>query len=130
MSCAIVNGPLRWNRSSSGFATRSPARCTFPMMKAVMRISSVAVSDEFMRAVEDGTDFGLRARIDGSVIETVDAKTLFRKVTQAAWECADPGIQYDDTINDWHTNPETGRINRSEERRVGKECRSRWSPYH
>ncbi|SNS91352.1 ribonucleoside-diphosphate reductase class II [Geodermatophilus pulveris] len=75
--------------------------------------NSVRVSDEFMRAVEDGTPFGLRARMDGSVIETVDAKTLFRKVTQAAWECADPGIQYDDTINDWHTNPETGRINAS-----------------
>ncbi|UOY04092.1 vitamin B12-dependent ribonucleotide reductase [Blastococcus sp. PRF04-17] len=75
--------------------------------------NSVRVSDEFMRAVEDGSEFGLRARIDGSVIETVDAKALFRKVTQAAWECADPGIQYDDTINDWHTNPETGRINAS-----------------
>ncbi|TQN41956.1 ribonucleoside-diphosphate reductase class II [Blastococcus colisei] len=75
--------------------------------------NSVRVSDEFMRAVEEGTDFGLRARMDGSVIETVDAKALFRKVTQAAWECADPGIQYDDTINDWHTNPETGRINAS-----------------
>ncbi|MGY1620892.1 vitamin B12-dependent ribonucleotide reductase [Geodermatophilus sp. SYSU D00965] len=75
--------------------------------------NSVRVSDEFMRAVEDGTEFGLRARLDGAVIETVDAKSLFRKVTQAAWECADPGIQYDDTINDWHTNPETGRINAS-----------------
>ncbi|SFT65715.1 ribonucleoside-diphosphate reductase class II [Geodermatophilus amargosae] len=75
--------------------------------------NSVRVSDEFMRAVEDGTDFGLRGRMDGSVIETVDAKELFRKVTKAAWECADPGIQYDDTINDWHTNPETGRINAS-----------------
>ncbi|MDP5183475.1 vitamin B12-dependent ribonucleotide reductase [Blastococcus sp. BMG 814] len=75
--------------------------------------NSVRVSDEFMRAVEEGDEFGLRARLDGSVIETVDAKSLFRKVTQAAWECADPGIQYDDTINDWHTNPETGRINAS-----------------
>ncbi|MGY1662464.1 vitamin B12-dependent ribonucleotide reductase [Geodermatophilus sp. SYSU D00705] len=75
--------------------------------------NSVRVSDEFMRAVEDATEFGLRARLDGTVIETVDAKSLFRKVTQAAWECADPGIQYDDTINDWHTNPETGRINAS-----------------
>jgi ribonucleoside-diphosphate reductase alpha chain len=75
--------------------------------------NSVRVSDEFMRAVEESAEFGLRARLDGSVIETVDAKALFRKVTQAAWECADPGIQYDDTINDWHTNPETGRINAS-----------------
>ncbi|MFN2560275.1 MAG: vitamin B12-dependent ribonucleotide reductase [Jatrophihabitans sp.] len=75
--------------------------------------NSVRVSDEFMRAVDEGTDFGLRARSTGEVIETVDAKDLFRKVAQAAWECADPGIQYDDTINDWHTNPETGRITAS-----------------
>jgi ribonucleoside-diphosphate reductase alpha chain len=75
--------------------------------------NSVRVSDEFMRAVDEGTDFGLRARQTHEVIETVDAKTLFRKVAQAAWECADPGIQYDDTINDWHTNPESGRITAS-----------------
>jgi len=75
--------------------------------------NSVRVSDEFMKAVEDGTEFGLRARTSGEVIETVDARELFRKVTHAAWACADPGIQYDDTVNDWHTNPETGRINAS-----------------
>jgi len=75
--------------------------------------NSVRVTDEFMRAVEDGTEFGLRARNTGEVIETIDAKELFQKMAQAAWECADPGIQYDDTINDWHTNPETGRITAS-----------------
>jgi ribonucleoside-diphosphate reductase alpha chain len=75
--------------------------------------NSVRVTDEFMRAVEDGREFALRARTDGRVIETVDAKALFDKIAQAAWECADPGIQYDDTINDWHTNPETGRITAS-----------------
>jgi ribonucleoside-diphosphate reductase alpha chain len=75
--------------------------------------NSVRVSDEFMRAVEEDAEFGLRARATGEVIETVNAKQLFRKVAQAAWECADPGIQYDDTINDWHTNPETGRITAS-----------------
>ena len=75
--------------------------------------NSVRVSDEFMRAVENGTDFGLRGRMDGQVLETVDAKTLWRKLATAAWECADPGVQYDDTINDWHTNPETGRITAS-----------------
>ena len=66
-----------------------------------------------MRAVENGEPFGLTRRTDGSVVETVDAKELFGKMTEAAWACADPGIQYDDTINDWHTNPETGRINAS-----------------
>ncbi len=75
--------------------------------------NSVRVSDEFMRAVEDGTEFGLRSRKTGEVIETVDARELFRKISTAAWECADPGLQYDDTINDWHTNPETGRITAS-----------------
>ena len=75
--------------------------------------NSVRVSDEFMRAVEDGTDFGLRARDTGEVIERVDARELFTKISQAAWACADPGLQYDDTINDWHTNPETGRITAS-----------------
>jgi ribonucleoside-diphosphate reductase alpha chain len=75
--------------------------------------NSVRVTDEFMRAVEEGTDFGLRARTDGRTIETVDARELWHKLAKAAWECADPGIQYDDTINDWHTNPETGRITAS-----------------
>jgi ribonucleoside-diphosphate reductase alpha chain len=75
--------------------------------------NSVRVSDEFMRAVESGSSFGLRARKTGEVIETVDARALFGKMTQAAWECADPGIQYDDTINDWHTCPESGRITAS-----------------
>jgi ribonucleoside-diphosphate reductase alpha chain len=75
--------------------------------------NSVRVSDEFMRAVEQGTEFGLKARATGEVIETVDARELWRKMALAAWQCADPGIQYDDTINDWHTNPETGRITAS-----------------
>ena len=75
--------------------------------------NSVRVSDTFMKAVEEGTGFDLRARTDNRVIETVDARALFDKIAKAAWECADPGIQYDDTINDWHTNPETGRITAS-----------------
>jgi len=75
--------------------------------------NSVRVTDEFMRTVEDGGDFALRARTDGRVIETLKARELFDKMASAAWECADPGIQYDDTINDWHTNPETGRITAS-----------------
>ncbi|MBK3643034.1 vitamin B12-dependent ribonucleotide reductase [Streptomyces sp. MBT33] len=75
--------------------------------------NSVRVNDEFMEAVEQGGKFGLRARMTGEVIEEVDAKALFRKMAEAAWACADPGIQYDDTINHWHTCPESGRINGS-----------------
>jgi len=75
--------------------------------------NSVRVTDDFMRAYENGANFGLRARSTGEIIEDIDARHLFRKMAEAAWACADPGIQYDTTINDWHTNPETGRINAS-----------------
>jgi ribonucleoside-diphosphate reductase alpha chain len=71
------------------------------------------VGAEFMQAVENGGKFGLRARTTGEVVEEVDARELFAKIADAAWECADPGIQYDDIINDWHTTPESGRINAS-----------------
>jgi ribonucleoside-diphosphate reductase alpha chain len=75
--------------------------------------NSVRVNAEFMTAVENGTKFGLRARTSGEVIEEVEARELFDKIALAAWECADPGIQYDDIINDWHTTPESGRISAS-----------------
>ena len=75
--------------------------------------NSVRLSDAFLRAVEQDGDFDLAARADGHTMETVRAKELFRQISEAAWACADPGIQYDDTINDWHTTPESGRINAS-----------------
>jgi ribonucleoside-diphosphate reductase alpha chain len=75
--------------------------------------NSVRVSDEFMHAVEEGKEFDLLARRTGEVVERIDARKLMRSMAQAAWECADPGIQYDGTINDWHTNPESGRITAS-----------------
>ncbi|WP_017594346.1 vitamin B12-dependent ribonucleotide reductase [Nocardiopsis potens] len=75
--------------------------------------NSVRVSDEFMRAVESGSGFGLVSRTTGDTVGEVDAKRLFHSMAKAAWECADPGLQYDDTINDWHTAPESGRITAS-----------------
>ena len=75
--------------------------------------NSVRLSDKFMQAVEKGERFGLTARSTGEVIDTVDARELFTKIAQAAWACADPGVQFDDTVNDWHTTPESGRINAS-----------------
>ncbi|WP_150242851.1 vitamin B12-dependent ribonucleotide reductase [Nocardiopsis quinghaiensis] len=75
--------------------------------------NSVRVSDAFMRAVETGSDFGLTSRTTGEVVATVDAKDLFHRMAKAAWECADPGVQYDGTIQDWHTTPESGRISAS-----------------
>ncbi len=75
--------------------------------------NSVRVTDEFMRAVEADADWDLTAVTDGSVVETVRARDLFRQMSQAAWECADPGLQFDTTINRWHTASNTGRITAS-----------------
>ncbi len=75
--------------------------------------NSVRVADEFMEAVLDGRDWELTARTDGSVIRKVPARDLFRQIAHAAWECADPGMQFDTTINKWHTAPNAGRINGS-----------------
>jgi ribonucleoside-diphosphate reductase alpha chain len=75
--------------------------------------NSVRVSDEFMHAVETGSPFGLTSRQTGETITKADAKDLFRQMAKAAWECADPGIQYDGAINGWHTCPESGRISAS-----------------
>jgi ribonucleoside-diphosphate reductase alpha chain len=75
--------------------------------------NSVRVTDQFMEAVVEGKEWNLTARTDGSVIETTDARNLIRQIAEAAWECADPGVQYDTTINSWHTLPNTGRINAS-----------------
>jgi ribonucleoside-diphosphate reductase alpha chain len=75
--------------------------------------NSVRVSDEFMRAVEADEEWSLRAVTDGSVIKTMKARDLMRQIAQAAWECADPGVQYDTTINKWHTAPNSGKINGS-----------------
>ncbi|HUX20872.1 MAG TPA: adenosylcobalamin-dependent ribonucleoside-diphosphate reductase, partial [Spirochaetia bacterium] len=72
--------------------------------------NSVRVSDEFMRAVLDGTDWELIGRTDGKVRGKVEAKGLWHKIAQAAWKCADPGIQFHTTVNDWHTCPEDGEI--------------------
>jgi ribonucleoside-diphosphate reductase alpha chain len=75
--------------------------------------NSVRVTDQFMEAVLEGKEWNLTARTDGSVVETTDARDLLRQIAEAAWECADPGVQYDTTINSWHTLPNTGRINAS-----------------
>jgi ribonucleoside-diphosphate reductase alpha chain len=76
--------------------------------------NSVRVSDEFMRAVENDEDWRLIARATGEPIgEPVRARELMKEIAEAAWRCADPGIQYDTTINQWHTCPQSGRINAS-----------------
>ena len=75
--------------------------------------NSVRVTDEFMEAVEAGEDWELKARTDGSTTKTLDARDLMNQIADAAWRCADPGVQYDTIINRWNTCPESGRINAS-----------------
>jgi ribonucleoside-diphosphate reductase alpha chain len=75
--------------------------------------NSVRVTDEFMEAVANDDDWALTARTDGSVIKTVKARELMDQIADAAWQCADPGMQYDTTINRWHTDPNTGPITAS-----------------
>jgi ribonucleoside-diphosphate reductase alpha chain len=75
--------------------------------------NSVRVTDEFMKAVENDELYELRAVKSGKVVRTVKARELFRQIAEAAWECADPGMQFDTTINKWHTTPNAGRINGS-----------------
>src|ERR1700754_4438618 len=75
--------------------------------------NSVRVSDDFMEAVEAAEDWDLLARKDGSTTKTLPARDLMNQISEAAWACADPGVQYDTIINRWHTCPESGRINAS-----------------
>jgi ribonucleoside-diphosphate reductase alpha chain len=75
--------------------------------------NSVRVTDEFMRAHEQDQDWKLKGVTTGETVDTIRARELMREIAQAAWECADPGMQYDTTINEWHTCPASGRINAS-----------------
>ena len=75
--------------------------------------NSVRVSDEFMQAVENDEMWDLRAVTTGKSLKQKKARDIWRQIAEAAWECADPGLQYDTTINDWHTTPNAGRINGS-----------------
>jgi ribonucleoside-diphosphate reductase alpha chain len=75
--------------------------------------NSVRVTDAFMEAADRDADWNLTARTDGAVVDTKKAKELLRQIAEASWKSADPGVQYDTTINKWHTLPNTGRINAS-----------------
>jgi ribonucleoside-diphosphate reductase alpha chain len=75
--------------------------------------NSVRLTDEFMHAVENDEDWHLMSRVSGEPTETIPARELMREIAEAAWRCADPGVQYDTTINQWHTSPNSGRINAS-----------------
>jgi ribonucleoside-diphosphate reductase alpha chain len=75
--------------------------------------NSVRVTNDFMKRAQAGESWSLTGRVDGAVLETLPARTLLREIADAAWQCGDPGMQFDTTINEWHTTPVSGRINGS-----------------
>ena len=75
--------------------------------------NSVRVTDDFLAAVASDGDWNLTNRVGGKVVKTLKARALWQRIAEAAWQCADPGLQFDTTINDWHTCPQSGRINAS-----------------
>ncbi|HKH42454.1 MAG TPA: vitamin B12-dependent ribonucleotide reductase, partial [Solirubrobacterales bacterium] len=86
---------------------------TFASVQFQNANNSVRVTDEFMQAVENDEDWDLVGRVDGKPVKTLKARELMDQIADAAWQCADPGIQYDTTINRWHTDPNTGPITAS-----------------
>jgi ribonucleoside-diphosphate reductase alpha chain len=75
--------------------------------------NSVRITDDFMQAVRDDKEWSFRAVTDGTPVRTVQARDLWRQIAEASWDCADPGLQFDTTINKWHTSHASGRINGS-----------------
>ena len=102
---AFALGAAGWDMSLNGDAWAS--------VQFQNANNSVRVTDEFMRAAVEGGEWPLRNVVDGSATRTVDARELLGRMAAAAWECGDPGMQYDTTINDWHTCANTARINAS-----------------
>ena len=112
-----------WCKAKEEDKARALAKAGFDMsldgdgMKSIQyqnANNSVRLTDEFMRAVENGDEWHLRARATGEPLgEPIDARELMHEIADAAWQCADPGVQYDTVINQWHTSPNSGRINAS-----------------
>ncbi len=102
---AFALGQAGWDMSLNGDAWSS--------IQFQNANNSIRVTDDFMTAAVDGRDWDLKATVGGDTVRTVNARELLQRMAAAAWECGDPGMQYDTTVNDWHTCPNTARINAS-----------------
>ncbi len=113
-SAGTASGPLSFMRGadSSAGAIKSGGKTRRAAKMVILNVDHPDV-DEFMQAVEDDKEWDLRAVKTGESVKTLKARELLREFAQAAWECADPGMQFDTTINYWHTTPNAGRINGS-----------------
>lgn len=110
--CKAIEERKAWVLKKAGFDMDLDGKDSFSVQYQNAN-NSVRVSDDFMKAVLEDADWDLKAVTTGEAVETVKARDLFRQIAEAAWECADPGMQFDTTVNRWHTTPAAGRINGS-----------------
>jgi ribonucleoside-diphosphate reductase alpha chain len=113
VECKAKEEAKAWSLVQAGYDGSSPDSEAYSSIFFQNANNSVRVTDDFMYAVVRDTDFSTRAIRDGSVIKTYKAKDLLKKISEATWQCGDPGMQFDTTINRWHTSKNTGRINAS-----------------
>jgi ribonucleoside-diphosphate reductase alpha chain len=113
IECKAKEEAKAWTLIQSGYDGSSPDSEAYSSIFFQNANNSVRVTDEFMIAVERDADFSTRAVTDGHPIATYRARDLLRKIAEATWQCGDPGMQYDTTVNRWHTSKHTARINAS-----------------
>ncbi len=113
IGCKAKEEAKAWSLVQAGYDGSSPDSEAYSSIFFQNANNSVRVTDDFMYAVVRDTDFSTRAVRDGAVVNTFKAKDLLKKVSEATWQCGDPGMQFDTTINRWHTSKNTARINAS-----------------
>ncbi|HMK21845.1 MAG TPA: vitamin B12-dependent ribonucleotide reductase [Terriglobales bacterium] len=113
IECKAKEEAKAWSLVQAGYDGSSPDSEAYSSIFFQNANNSVRVTDDFMYAVVRDTDFSTRAIRDGSVVTTYKAKDLLKKISEATWHCGDPGMQFDTTINRWHTSKNTARINAS-----------------
>ncbi len=113
IDCKAKEEAKAWSLVQAGYDGSSPDSEAYSSIFFQNANNSVRVTDDFMYAVVRDTDFSTRAIRDGAVVNTFKAKDLLKKVSEATWQCGDPGMQFDTTINRWHTSKNTTRINAS-----------------
>jgi len=113
IDCKAKEEAKAWALVQAGYDGSSPDSEAYSSIFFQNANNSVRVTDEFMQAVERDGDLSTRAVLDGRIVETFKARELLRRISQAAWHCGDPGMQYDTTVNRWHTSKNSGRINAS-----------------
>ncbi len=113
IDCKAKEEAKAWSLVQAGYDGSSPDSEAYSSIFFQNANNSVRVTDDFMYAVVRDTDFSTRAIRDGAVVNTFKAKDLLKKVSEATWQCGDPGMQFDTTINRWHTSKNTARINAS-----------------